>query len=129
MCHASSSQISPDPAGRGLTVSYQVTRPGEPDDSGQRRAIPVPGSRTDLQADTVVVAIGYRVAPALALAADVEAAPSGTLLVDPDGGTRRPAVFAAGDRTNGPDLVVTAIASAHRAADAINRHLASVAHR
>ena len=129
LCHASPSQISADPAGRGLILTYQVTRTGEPDAFGQRPVISVPDSQTDLRADTVVVAVGYRVAPELALAAGVEAAPSGTLLVGPDGGTRRPAVFAAGDCTNGPDLVVTAIASAHRAADAIDRYLASVAPR
>jgi len=49
----------------------------------------------------------------------------GTVVAGLDGATGRPGVFAAGDCVRGADLVVTAIADARRAGDAIDRYLAS----
>jgi glutamate synthase (NADPH/NADH) small chain len=55
----------------------------------------------------------------------VEATRLGTVVVAEDGATARPGVFAAGDCVRGADLVVTAVADARRAADAIDRYLKS----
>jgi glutamate synthase (NADPH/NADH) small chain len=45
------------------------------------------------------------------------------VVVAEDGATGRPGVFAAGDCVRGADLVVTAVADALRAADAIDLYL------
>ena len=55
----------------------------------------------------------------------IEATARGPVVAGQDGATGRPGDFAAGDCVRGADLVVTAIADARRAADAMDRLLAS----
>ena len=48
----------------------------------------------------------------------------GLILADEEtGATSREGVFAAGDNVHGPDLVITAIATAHQAAESIDAYL------
>ena len=111
----------------GCAVGLRCVRMelGEPDDTGRRRPQPVPGSEFDIEAELVITAIGYNVDPEWG-----EAVPAITrdrwdrLVVDPETmQTNLPGVFAGGDDVNGADLVVTALADAHRAAAAIHRYL------
>jgi glutamate synthase (NADPH/NADH) small chain len=77
-----------------------------------------------MEADTVVVAIGYQVDKRLfETTAGLEATDWGTVTAGEDGRTSRPGLFAAGDNVRGADLVVTALADARRAAAAIDRYL------
>src|SRR2546428_11026075 len=46
---------------RVQAVRFQRMELGEPDESGRRRPLPVIGSEFDVEADTVVIAIGYKV--------------------------------------------------------------------
>jgi glutamate synthase (NADPH/NADH) small chain len=102
---------------------------GEPDESGRRRPVPVIGSEFDVEADTVVIAIGYKVEKLLyQTTPDLEATDWGTVKADDDGRTSRPGVFAAGDSVRGADLVVTALADAKTAAAAIDEYLRNGAH-
>ena len=92
---------------------------GEPDESGRRRSVPIPGSEFAVEADMVIVAIGqvldigywrldigdWIAADPLTLATDV------------------PGVFAGGDAVTGPATVVEAIAAGKRAAESIGRYL------
>jgi len=97
---------------------------GELDASGRPRPVPIPGSEFEMEADTVIVAIGYKVEKLLfQTTAGVEATDWGTVAADDDGRTSRPGVFAAGDNVRGADLIVTALADAKRAAAAIDRYL------
>lgn len=106
------------------SVRFQRMELGEEDDSGRRRPEPVPGSEFDVEADTVVVAIGYEVDPALFDSTpDLEATDRGSVRANVSGETTRPGVFAAGDNVRGADLVVTALADAKRAAAAIDEYL------
>ncbi|MCB9491505.1 MAG: NAD(P)-dependent oxidoreductase [Dehalococcoidia bacterium] len=98
---------------------------GDADDTGRRRPHPVEGSEFDIAAEIVVTAIGYNVDPEWGVAV-----PSVTrdrwdrLVVDPETmQTNLTGVFAGGDDVNGADLVVTALADSHRAAEAIDRYL------
>ena len=120
-------EVLAGPGGRLCAVTIQRMELQAPDVSGRPRPVPVPGSQTKIAADTVVVAIGYRVEESLVAATPgVEAARLGTVVAAEDGATGRPGVFAAGDCVRGADLVVTAVADARRAADAIDRYLAIV---
>jgi glutamate synthase (NADPH/NADH) small chain len=112
-----------DDSGRVRAVRLQRMELGEPDDSGRPRPVPIPGSEFEMDADTVVVAIGFKVEKALSETADLEATDWGTVAADEGGHTSRPGVFAAGDNVRGADLVVTALADAKRAAAAIDRYL------
>jgi glutamate synthase (NADPH/NADH) small chain len=108
------------------SVRLQRMELGEEDESGRRRPEPVPGSEFDVEADTVVVAIGYQVDPTLFdRIPDLEATDWGSVSADDSGRTSRPGVFAAGDNVRGADLVVTALADAKRAAAAIDDYLGS----
>lgn len=103
-------------------------RLGEPDDTGRARPEPVPGSEFDIPAEVLVLAIGYNVDPEWGEIVPVLKRDRwDRLVVDPETmQTNLPGVFAGGDDVNGADLVVTALADAHRAADAIEAYLRTV---
>ncbi|HIC95628.1 TPA: FAD-binding protein, partial [Candidatus Bipolaricaulota bacterium] len=112
---------------------------GEPDESGRRRPVPLPGSEFVLPCDSVIVTIGQ--VPDLAslgeklglgfgsesgseLELELETTPQGTLAVDPlTLETNVPGVFAGGDCVTGPDAVVTAMAAGRKGAISIDRYL------
>ena len=108
---------------RGLRCQRMVL--GPPDDTGRRRPEAVPDSEFDIPADLVVVAIGYGVDDEWGEAApDMVRDRWARIVADPDSlATNLPGVFAGGDDVNGADLVVTALADGHRAADAIHAYL------
>ena len=97
---------------------------GEPDDSGRRRPIPHQGSEFILDADVVVVAVGYDVSRELYEDSGIDVNDWGEVLVDEAGRTSRPGAFAAGDNVHGADLVVTALSSAHAAIPTMQEWLA-----
>ena len=97
---------------------------GEPDDSGRRRPVPIPGSEFNVDADTVIVAIGQ--APDLSFldGSGVEIARDGTIPANPDTlATNLPKVFVAGDVQTGPATVIQAVAAGRKAALGINSWL------
>ena len=77
-----------------------------------------PGTSRDLPADRVILALGQVPAPPAWLAAHgVMLDESGRIVVDGQGRTTHPKLYAGGDNTRGPDLVVTAMADGRRAAE------------
>jgi len=95
---------------------------GEPDESGRRRPVPT-GEEFAVEANTVVIAIGYTSDEELAEAARVEHNNDLVVARPPTFETSRRGVFAGGDCVNGADLVVTALADARRAAEAMHAYL------
>ncbi len=92
---------------------------GEPDESGRRRPVPIPGSEFTVEADTVIVAIG-QVLEVGSWKLEV----GGWIAVDPlTLATDVPGVFAGGDAVTGPATVIEAIAAGKRAAESIGRYL------
>jgi glutamate synthase (NADPH/NADH) small chain len=102
---------------------------GEPDESGRRRPVPMPGSEFLIEADTVALAIGYNADPLIPKkTVGLEADRWALIKIDRETGqTSRRGVFAGGDNVNGADLVVTALADGRRAAAAIHEYLESLA--
>jgi glutamate synthase (NADPH) small chain len=97
---------------------------GEPDDSGRRRPRPIPGSEFVIDCDMVVVAIGTRSNPLLtASEPDLQVNEWGYLVVDEEGMTSLPGVFAGGDIVRGAATVILAMGDGKRAAAAIGRYL------
>ncbi|WP_427365619.1 NADPH-dependent glutamate synthase [Candidatus Caldatribacterium saccharofermentans] len=96
---------------------------GEPDESGRRRPVPIPGSEFVIPADTVVVAIGQGPNPLLletirGLALNRR----GYIVADPEtGATNLRGVFAGGDIVTGAATVISAMGAGKRAARAIDR--------
>ncbi len=97
---------------------------GEPDESGRRRPVPIPGSEFVLPCDQVVVAIGTRSNPLLtSTAPDLKVNRWGYIEVDENGMTSMPGVFAGGDIVRGAATVILAMGDGKRAAHAIHAYL------
>jgi NADH-quinone oxidoreductase subunit F len=98
---------------------------GEPDESGRRRPVPVPGSEFFAEADTVIAAVGQ--APDLSFLptdSELERTRWETLVVDNNTlATNVEGVFAGGDFVTGPGMVIEAIAAGRRASIAIDKYL------
>ncbi|NOR50297.1 MAG: NAD(P)-binding protein [Desulfuromonadales bacterium] len=99
---------------------------GEPDDSGRRRPVPVPGSEYIIPCDMVIPAIGQD--PDLGYLEDGDygieqtrwnsiVTKGGTMMTDDEG------VFAGGDCEYGAMTVVLAVGHGKRAASAMHRYL------
>ncbi len=114
-----------DEAGRVRAMKNIRMALGEPDRSGRRRPVPMEGSEFVEEIDTVVLAVGYWPDPLLGETTPQLATRKwGLIVADEDtGATTREGVFAAGDNVHGPDLVITAVATAHRAAKSIEAYL------
>jgi glutamate synthase (NADPH/NADH) small chain len=119
--------------GQGRVKAMKVIRMalGEPDASGRRRPMPIEGSEFIQEVDNVILAVGYWPDPFVGeKTADLATRNWGLISVsNGTGATSKQGVFAAGDNVHGPDLVVTAIAGAHRAADNIHAYLSGEAIR
>ncbi len=96
---------------------------GEPDASGRRRPIPIPGSEHLYEVDTVIPAIG-QVAEVICLPPEI--LDEGKRVVEADPltlETRIPNVFGGGDIATGPASVIEAVGAGKRAAVSIDRCL------
>ena len=114
----------------GIVTGVECVRMelGEPDDSGRRRPSAIEGSEFILDADAVVVAVGYDVGHEfLTDISGIKVNDWGGIVIDEAGRTTRPRVYAGGDNANGADLVVTALASAHTATETMLVDLGEVA--
>jgi glutamate synthase (NADPH) small chain len=116
-----------DEQGRMAEVELVKMELSEPDESGRRRPVRVPGSEYRVPATSVVIAIGYNADPEFAKAAPIEVNQWNLVKVDQrTGQTNVPYIFAGGDVVNGADLVVTAIADGRRAATWLHTYLSSL---
>jgi len=98
---------------------------GEPDSSGRRSPIPIPGTEYEIEIDQLIPAIGQR--PDLSVLEDVKGLSFsrwGTVEVDPiTYSTEHEGVFAGGDAQTGPRTAIEAIAAGREAAKSIVRYL------
>ena len=109
--------------GRLTGVGCVRMRLGEPDASGRRRPVELPGSAFTVPADVVIAAIGQR-PDTTSLAGVAVDARRGVVSADPlTLATSLPGVFACGDVVLGPDIAVTAIAAGRTAAISVDRFL------
>jgi heterodisulfide reductase subunit A-like polyferredoxin len=97
---------------------------GEPDSSGRRRPVPVPGSEYDIEIDQLVPAIGQQPdLSALENVTGLEFSRWGTIEADSISyATDREGVFAGGDLQTGPGIAIAAIAAGREAAESIVRY-------
>jgi formate dehydrogenase major subunit len=110
----------------GLTCTRM--RLGEPDASGRRRPIPVPGSEFDTACDHLFAAIGQEADPGLFRDEPEGDRPSmsrgGTLQADAATlATKLRGVFAGGDAVSGPAVVIEAVAHGRTAAEVMDHYL------
>ncbi len=100
---------------------------GEPDADGRRKPIPIEGSNYLIDADMVVMALGFGVNPLIAATTSgLKTTKWGTLEVDENGMTSHKGLFAAGDIITGGSTVIMAMGQAKTAAQGIDRYLKSI---
>ena len=97
----------------------------EPDESGRRRPLPVPGSEFTIEADLVVIALGTNPNPLVPQATSgLETDAHGCIAADPrTGATSRDGVYAGGDIVTGAATVILAMGAGRKAAAAIHEYL------
>ena len=107
------------------------TELGEPDESGRRRPVPVPGSEFTMEADLVVIALGTNPNPLVPQTTErLEIDGHGCIVADPEtGATSRDGVFAGGDIVTGAATVILAMGAGRKAATAIHEYLQQRAQR
>ena len=97
---------------------------GEPDASGRRRPVPVPGSEFEIPTETVIMALGTSPNPLISKTTKgLETNRWGCLVADEAGATTRPGVFAGGDAVTGAATVILAMGAGRTAAKAIDEYL------
>ena len=97
---------------------------GEPDESGRRSPVEVPGSEFEIETDTVIMSLGTSPNPLIAkTTAGLETNRRGCLVADENGATTRPGVFAGGDAVTGAATVILAMGAGRKAAAAIHEYI------
>ena len=100
---------------------------GEPDDSGRRRPVPVPGSEFEIECDMVIPALGNKANPLLTSnSPGIELNKWGNIVADEKTcATSMPGVYAGGDIVIGAATVIEAMGAGKRAAEAIHTYLSA----
>jgi glutamate synthase (NADPH) small chain len=107
-------------------VEYLKMQLGEPDESGRRRPVPIPGSEEKLQIDTALVAIGQSPNPLIPQTMkSLKIGKHGNIVTDDDGRTSVPGIFAGGDIATGAATVILAMGAGKRAARTIDEYIKS----
>jgi glutamate synthase (NADPH/NADH) small chain len=114
-----------DEKGRLKGVECVRMELGEPDSSGRRRPVVVPGSEFVIDCDLAIVAIGSGANPLLTRSTpDLPLARNGYILANPmTGKTGKKAVWAGGDIVTGAATVILAMGAGRKAADSIHEYL------
>ena len=97
---------------------------GEPDASGRRRPIEVPGSEFEIDVDCVIMSLGTSPNPLIkSTTKGLEINRKGGIVVNEDGLTSREKVYAGGDAVTGAATVILAMGAGKTAAKAIDEAL------
>jgi glutamate synthase (NADPH/NADH) small chain len=114
-----------DEQGRLRAVRCVRMELGEPDASGRRAPVPVPGSEFELPVEMAVIALGTGANPIVqGSTPDLRTNRHGYIAADPETlATSKPGVFAAGDIVTGAATVILAMAAGRRAARSIHAYL------
>jgi len=98
---------------------------GEPDESGRRRPVPIPGSEEILPFDTIIVAIGQSPSPLIPKTyPELKTGKHGNIIVDPETcKTNIDGIYAGGDIATGAATVISAMGMGKKAANSIINYL------
>ena len=97
---------------------------GEPDAKGRRSFKQIESSETDVEADTIVAALGTSPNPLIRTSTPgLECEPWGGIKADGNGQTSRKFIFAGGDAVSGAATVILAMGAGRKAAAAIIKAL------
>ncbi len=99
---------------------------GEPDASGRRRPVEIPGSEFELETDCVIMALGTSPNPLIKSTTEGLATQRwGGIITDEDGLTSCEGIYAGGDAVTGAATVILAMGAGKKAAAAMDRYIQS----
>ncbi len=96
---------------------------GEPDASGRRRPVAIPGSAFEFECDMVVFAIGTNANPILGQTSGLKLDKRGYIATDADLATSIAGVYAGGDIVTGAATVIQAMGAGRKAARGMKAYL------
>ena len=97
---------------------------GEPDASGRRRPVEIPGSEFVIDCDCMIMSIGTSPNPLIRSTTEgLEVNRKGCLIVDEAGKTSRDTIYAGGDAVTGAATVISAMGAGKKAAASIDELL------
>ena len=115
-----------DEQGRVKQVVLQKMELGEPDASGRRSPVPIPGATETLDIDLAIVSVGVSPNPIVPHSVEgLELGRKGTIAVNDDMQSSIPFIFAGGDIVRGGATVILAMGDGRRAAAAMDKQLHS----
>lgn len=115
-----------DEKGHVKRMRLQRMELGEPDASGRRSPIPVPGDIVEIDVDVVVVSVGVSPNPLIPAAfTGLDVTRRGTLVVDDTLLTSLPETYAGGDIVRGGATVILAMGDGRAAAVAMHKSLSA----
>ena len=99
---------------------------GEPDASGRRRPVEIPGSEFELELDTVIMSLGTSPNPLISSTTEgLEVNKHRCIVADENGLTTKKAVYAGGDAVTGAATVILAMGAGKAAAKGIDEYLSN----
>jgi glutamate synthase (NADPH/NADH) small chain len=116
-------EILPDGQGGVRALRCVTMELGEPDASGRRRPVSVPGSEFEFECDAVVFAIGTNANPILGQTCKLALDKRGYIATDENLATSIAGVWAGGDIVTGAATVIQAMGAGRRAARAMKAWL------
>jgi glutamate synthase (NADPH/NADH) small chain len=117
-------EILTDPKVKVTGIRCDKMALGEPDSSGRRRPVPLPGADFTIACDTVIVAIGNAPNPLVSSTTEGLAVNRWGCIEVKEGytATSRPGIFAGGDVVTGAATVILAMGAGKQAAIEIDRY-------
>lgn len=121
-------EILGDESGKVRALVIRRCELGEPDGSGRRSPVEIPGSDEEVPYDEVIVAIGNASNPLIKMTTpEIEVNRRGNFIVDEETmRTSMEGVYAGGDIVLGAATVILAMGQGRKAAKAINEYLAKM---
>ena len=117
-------RILSDDKGNVTAVECIKMELGEPDASGRRRPVEIPGSEFILDADAVIMALGTSPNPLIkSTTPGLDSNKRGCIVVDESMKTSKEGVYAGGDAVTGAATVILAMGAGKSAAEAIDDYL------
>lgn len=116
----------PDDKGRVKQVVLQKMELGEPDASGRRSPVAIPGATETLDIDLAIVSVGVSPNPIVPHSIKgLELGRKGTIAVNDEMESSIPMLFAGGDIVRGGATVILAMGDGRRAAAAMHKQLSA----
>ncbi len=118
-------EILVDDSGWVRGIRYIRMELGEPDESGRRSPVEIPGSEYEIEADTVIMSLGTSPNPLISSTTKGLETDRRKCIVaeESNGATSRPGVFAGGDAVTGAATVILAMGAGKAAAAGIHEYL------